>query len=260
MDVVRHGTTASERPELHDLIFERDEVYWQGARVSPRQPSTYVALNKPSGVLSSVAPQGPDRTLREWLDQLQEGTFPIGRLDQATSGLVLLTDDGDLAHMLMLPDVRIVQRYVLTLQGPPGRIQGRVHRMSDGVEVRPKETASVLKITCREEHDDATVVCVDVDEGRSKLLRAMCHALHLRLTGLHREAIGPLALGRLESGQMRALSREEVDELWGSCGGRDLVDQRRVEALERLAARHHDEGGSHERLDAWLDDYRAHRR
>ena len=240
--------------DLGTLIFAEDEVLWRGERVEPRRPSTYVALHKPAGVLSDArAREGGRETLAPWLEALDPGIFPVGRLDLETSGLMLLTDDGDLAHMLTRPDSGLVYEYHLRLQGRLDPSDASLRRLLEGVELKPGERSSVISLEVVAGGVDVTHVRLFVDESRSRQLRSMCHVAEVGLEGLCRLSIGPVSMGALEPGQSRELARDEVDALWARCGGRELVARRRREALERLARRRREQGEPHLRLEAWLD-------
>ena len=242
------------KPALEALIFAGDEVYLEQERVQRTPPCTYAALNKPYNVLSSAAPPAHEQacTLYEWLAPLGAGVFPVGRLDQETQGLMLLTDDGDLSHVITHPDTPIPYTYQLVLDDSHEEIaQAVCEAFMHGVQLAPDRSVSVD--SCVRTHAAGVTLSVSAQESRSRQLRSMCHVLNLSILSLQRTRIGPVELNDLAAGAIRALSEQEIEQLWGLCGGRERVQRRRYKALVRQARRHRDEGEPHMRLERWLE-------
>ena len=172
------------------------------------QPAASVvyAVNKPVGVVStSVDTHGREAVV----DLVADGKrlFPVGRLDIQTSGLILLTNDGELANLLTHPRHEVPKTYRARLRG--GALGADALRsLSDGVEIGDGRTlpAKVKKL-------GTGLIEIELREGRNRQVRRMCEAVGHPVSALERVAIGPLRLGRLHSGGHRRLNREEIQSL-----------------------------------------------
>ncbi len=236
----------------HELVFEEDDVRLDGERISPRQKQLSAMLHKPLGVTSTARDPRGKADLSRWLGEMPPGMFPIGRLDRQTSGLLLFTTDGDLAHAVLRPDHHTDKMYWLWLDEHVADDDPRLAALLEGVPVlgRPAHAKAVV-VLHRTEH--MTELLVTLDEGRNRQIRRMCRALDFHLAGLHRQSVGPLELGELASGSWRLLNDEEVAALWSATGGWKRVAERRVQALGRFAEQARSAGTPHHRLEAWLD-------
>lgn len=265
IEVRVEGESPAQVLALDELVFEDDEVILEGVVVERREPSVYAAFCKPAGVLSSARRQKGRRSLEPWLDQLGDGVFPIGRLDQDTSGLMLLTDDGDLSHVMTQPESASVlgYRYHIDVKlDPEGEDAARevsalLDRVRAGVSLAENMLVAPTRVDLCEDdqhqREGVVVLVIEIDESRSKQLRSMCNVLGLDVCGLRRVAIGPVELGDMLEGDVRRLVEEEITELWRTCGGREQVTERRTSALVRLAEKFREGGEPHARLEAWLD-------
>ena len=188
----------------------RDRVEVNG-RPLPREAAlrTYM-LHKPVGVISTLSDPEGRRSLRDFMPAGAR-LFPVGRLDADTSGLLLLTNDGDLAHHLMHPRYGVAKRYRVHLDRMPSESQ--LKRLQDGVEFEPGVTSSPAQVWPREASGDEAVIEIAIHEGRHRQVRRMCEAVGLEVRRLHRYGYGPLKLGELARGLWRELSDEEIDEL-----------------------------------------------
>lgn len=244
----RHKATT-----LATLIFEGDELWLNDEPISwaaPRQDQSFI-FHKPKGVITTMSdPQGrPD--LSSWLAPLSDAIFPVGRLDRETTGMLLLTNDGDLAYMLLQPDHHIPKSYHLRLLGEPAQIEAALAQLRDGVTL-DDGPACALSAQIIAGGDGWCAVVLVIDEGRNRQVRRMCRAVGLRLDHLHRLAIGSLRLGPLGAGQLRPLSPTEQDALWDEVGGRHIPALKAVMALDRLAQHARDAQAPDLRLEAWL--------
>ncbi len=253
IEVCVDGEVDARVVALDELIFEEDTVFFESVRVERRVPSVYAAFCKPMGVISSARRERNQRSLAPWLEDLGDGVFPIGRLDQDTIGLMLLTDDGDLSHVMTQPEVSLVYKYNVHVDLDPEQRETIVERVSNGVELSRDVHVSPVSVAVLEREAPGVVLVIEIEESRSKQIRSMCHVLGLAVQALHRVAIGPVELGDMAEGDVRRLGDEEVSELWRICGGRDRVKERRCVALVRLARKHRDEGEPHTRLESWLE-------
>ncbi len=230
--------------DLRQLIDPQDdvmEVDGQRARLSP--PTFYALLNKPGGVVTTLSDPTGKRCVagllpEDWLGRVGV----VGRLDKPTTGALLVTDDGDLSHLLTHPDFHVWKRYVLTVRGDPVDADPRLIHLREGVVLGQTRTqparCGVVPGSGRAgtKHPRLSEVWVEIREGRNRQVRRMASQVQLKLVHLHREAIGPLTLGTLAIGQLRTLSAAEVAALYEAAGGRQapMVGARRA-LLRRLS-------------------------
>ena len=234
------------------LVFEEDEVRLDGHLVAPRTSHTHAVLNKPLGVTSTARDPDGKADLSPWLERMPAGTFPIGRLDRMTSGLLLFTSDGDLANAVLRPEHHTDKLYWLWLNEHVTDDDPRLLALLRGIEIQGRlARAERVSVLARTPH--VTELNVTLREGRNRQIRRMCRALDFYLVGLHRKAIGPIHAPDLPLGAFRHLDPHEVEALWGATGGREHVRQRKLRALVRHAARQRAAGKPHARLEAWLE-------
>ncbi|MDE2026069.1 MAG: rRNA pseudouridine synthase, partial [Patescibacteria group bacterium] len=169
----------------------------------------YYILNKPRNVISSTQDELGRETVVDFIETNKQ-VFPVGRLDRDTTGLVLLTNDGNLAHMLLHPKYHVPKTYVLTIAGEVTDKQ--VKFFEKGVILDEQKTlpakAKIIKKT-----DTETIIEAVLFEGRFQQIRRMCYALHLELTNLKRIKFGPIELGDLKEGGYRSLTKSEIQAL-----------------------------------------------
>jgi 23S rRNA pseudouridine2605 synthase len=192
---------------------ERHRVEVDGVPVSLRPGLVYYLLNKPRGVVTTASdPEGRPTVVA--LVPAEPRVFPVGRLDADTEGLLLLTNDGDLAHRLTHPSFGVEKEYVAEVEGRPG--PGVVRRLREGVELDDGPTAPAKVALLAPQ-----VLRIAVHEGRNRQVRRMCAAVGHPVRRLVRTRIGPLADRRLPPGEWRALTRAEVRALEvAAAGGR----------------------------------------
>lgn len=188
-----------------------DVITCDGRRVAPSEEQVYLLLHKPAGVITSLSdPRGrpviPDLLPRQGLPRL----FPVGRLDYLTEGLLLLTNDGTLAHALMHPSFEVEREYLAKVRGRP--TPAEVHRLSagvvlDGARLRADEVAILTHGV------DSTWLRIVVREGHYHEIRRLCEAIGHPVLKLKRVRLGPIVLGRLPKGAWRRLSSREVANL-----------------------------------------------
>jgi 23S rRNA pseudouridine2605 synthase len=213
-----NGTTASTLGTRVDP--ESDEIRVDGERVVVSAHKVYVVLNKPRGVVSTMSdPQGR-RTLADFVGGFDERLFHVGRLDTDTDGLILLTNDGDLAHRLAHPSFGVSKVYVAQVKAPVGRDVGR--RLLAGVELDDGPAAAEAFRVVQSQGDRALVE-LTLHEGRNRIVRRMLDAVGHPVLTLTRVAFGPLQLGALAPGKARTLDRREVAALLETASGHSAV-------------------------------------
>lgn len=240
-----------QTPYLDTLIFEEDVVLLDGVVLRCRKPGQYLVFHKPEGVITTARDPSGRPCLEPWLDRLPEGVAPVGRLDRATSGLLILTDDGDLSYMLTHPTFQVPKEYHLRIRGQIAPEDARLAQLLAGVDIGDGE-AIALELRITGWTRTTTSLRMTIDEGRNRQVRRMCGAVRLPLMHLHRTRVGTLALGAVAAGEWRAMRACEVEGLWG-CGNSELgARERRIEALRRQAASRRGAGEPDLRLEAWL--------
>ena len=183
-----------------------------GKRVETRAETRYYAVNKPRGVVSTMAdPQGR-RTLADYVNG-PERLFHVGRLDTDTEGLILLTNDGELSHRLTHPSYGVEKTYLAEVSGPIPRDLGR--RLREGVTL-DDGFARVDRFRIVETAGKRVLVEVVLHEGRKHIVRRLLAELGHPVHRLFRLAFGPVRLGTLKPGTMRALTSREVGELYAA--------------------------------------------
>lgn len=218
----------------------KDHIKVDGKRIRSLEPKVTLLLNKPKGYVSSVKdPQGR-KTVIDLLEKVRWRVYPVGRLDYDAEGLLLLTNDGDLAHLLSHPRFSVPRTYLAKVRGVPtekdllrltkgvtledGKAKaasialvraggGRGRPVPRGVlPCRRRESSSGLPEKPREPERNAWVEIV-VTEGRNHLVKRMFQAIGHPVVKLKRTSFGPIHLGNLQVGHYRSLSREELEKL-----------------------------------------------
>ena len=191
---------------------ERDKITVDGKLISMPKKVTWLVLHKPQGVLTS-RPDGSGRQTVFDLVQDVPGLTYVGRLDYLTEGVLLLTTDGEAAHRLTHPSSEIERTYVVTVRGD---VPTAVRRARAGLEledgfVRPTHVDAV------QGEDRQWQMTITIREGRTREVRRLCEALELEVRRLVRTQFGPVRLGTLQAGAVRALTQREI-ELIASLG------------------------------------------
>ncbi len=185
---------------------ERDEILVDGKKLPRAQKLVYIALNKPRGVTSTVSDSHANETVID-LVRAKERVFPVGRLDVNSQGLMLLTNDGELANRLIHPKYHVAKKYEVLIGGKVR--ESTLERLRRGVMLDGERTMPVeVKVKVHSGKD--TLVEMVLYEGRKRQIRRMCASLHLFVLYLKRVAIGPLSLGDLKEGEWRNLASEEI--------------------------------------------------
>ncbi len=184
---------------------EKQKVTLDGERVI-QQKLQYFMLNKPAGVVSTASdPTGRIRVID--LIQSKSRVYNVGRLDKSSEGLILVTNDGDLAHKLTHPRFGVEKRYHVTVVGVPDREKLAILRK--GVYLA-EAFVQVANVKVKKRMRDKTILEVVLDEGRNREIRRLLAKIGHKVTQLKRVAIGPLTLGELPSGTHRELLHSEI--------------------------------------------------
>jgi pseudouridine synthase len=193
-----------------------DEVRVDGSVVEPPGRLWYLVLHKPAGVVTTLDdPQGRP-TVARFIPDGAPRLFPVGRLDYATTGLLLLTNDGQFAHLMMHPRHHVPKVYRAEVDGVPDREDLR--RLREGIELDDGLTAPASAAVV-EKRDGRAVVEMTLREGRKRQVRRMLSAVGHPVRVLKRIAYGPVTLGQLAEGSVRALRDDEVSALRAAATG-----------------------------------------
>lgn len=183
-----------------------------GLAIAPEEHKVYILLHKPEGYVSTVKdPQGRP-TVMSLLSDLKERVYPVGRLDYDSSGLLMLTNDGELAHLLTHPRHEVSKCYIALVEGiPSGHILNELRRgvMIDGRRTAPAE------VICTPVSANASEIEMTIHEGRNRQIRRMCEAIGHPVRALKRIAIGNLPLGELPEGEWRLATKEDLNKMTG---------------------------------------------
>jgi 23S rRNA pseudouridine2605 synthase len=189
----------------------RDSIRVDGQRIQMRSKYTYIVLHKPRGVLSVMEDEGGRRALGD-LIQSPVRLYPVGRLDVTSEGLILLTDDGELANLLTHPRYGHEKEYRALVNGIPS--PETLEAWQRGVVLAGRSTAPAKVDVLRQERD-AALLRVVMREGRKRQIREVAALLGHPVRELKRVRLGPLHLGSLGVGQWRHLTAKEVRQLEG---------------------------------------------
>jgi 23S rRNA pseudouridine2605 synthase len=192
------------RDPARDVEFESG-VEVDGRQVGPEPREVWI-LNKPTGVTSTASEPGRRSAVTDLIDSKRR-LYPVGRLDADSTGLILITNDGELANRLMHPRFEVPRTYRTRLRRPPS--DADLGRLRDGVDLEdgPTARAKVRRVSPR-------VIELTIREGRNRQVRRMAEAIGNDVVELERVAFGPLRLGELARGQARLLRAAELRKLW----------------------------------------------
>lgn len=186
----------------------RDQVLVDGAPVVPQERAVHLMLHKPAGVVTTLSdPQGRPAVQDLIPKDHAERVFPVGRLDRDSEGLLLLTNDGELAHRLLHPRYHVEKLY--RVRTDPAPRPPDLAQLAAGVEIEPGVVTRPATVTPA----SGGAFEILIREGKKRQIRRMCDAIGLKVTVLVRIGFGPLALGTLASGATRPLTADEVRAL-----------------------------------------------
>lgn len=185
-----------------------DDIHLNGQTIKP-PPLVYYALNKPKGIISTTADEQHRKNVTSFIPTKQR-IYPVGRLDKDTTGLILLTNDGELTQMTTHPKYHVEKTYKLTIVGKPHKNQ--LHALRHGVLLRDGITAPA-EVKLITEGMRRTVLEMTIHEGRNRQIRRMCETVGVSLLELQRVTFGPVQLGSLQEGKYRELTKKEIELL-----------------------------------------------
>jgi len=193
------------------IIPGKDEVYVDRNPVSQKEILVYVMLHKPEGYLSSCSDPFGRPIVLSLIPEVKQRVFPVGRLDQDSEGLLILTNDGDLTYLLTHPKHRVIKEYVVEVSGK--RDDKKILKLLSGIIVEGKKV-HVDYARFVDNQGGPLRILIGVHEGQKHLVKQLCRAVGYKVRRLVRTRIGPLALSGLAKGKWRYLTETEVSALY----------------------------------------------
>ncbi|MEG0855241.1 MAG: pseudouridine synthase [Terrisporobacter sp.] len=190
----------------------KDMVEVNGVKISQDEKSVYILLNKPEGYITTVKDQFNRLSVVDLLSKVEERVFPVGRLDYETSGLLLLTNDGDLTYKLTHPKHEIEKTYIAKVRGK--LTEREIKDFRSGLHIEDYTTAPAkLKILDYDNEKKISTLEIKIHEGKNRQVRKMCKAINHPVMRLKREALGELTLKDCKIGEYRHLTEKELNYL-----------------------------------------------
>lgn len=202
-----NGTVVTE---MGTKVGDADLVEVDGKGIKPENKKVYILLNKPAGYVTTAKDQFGRPTVLDLLKGVRERVFPVGRLDYETTGLLILTNDGDFTYKMTHPKHEIEKTYVATIEGVPTNEE--ISRFEKGLMIDDYITAPA-KLKILSQNNRKCVVEVTIHEGKNRQVRKMCETIGHPVLTLKRISLGKLSLGNLAEGSWRELSQQEVKSL-----------------------------------------------
>ncbi|MDR7856173.1 pseudouridine synthase [Tissierella sp.] len=188
----------------------KDIVKVNDKRIVAENRKVYIMLNKPIGFVTTLKDEKDRKIVTDLIEGVKERIYPAGRLDADTTGLLILTNDGDLAYKLTHPSKEVMKRYIAIVEGVPNKWE--LEKFRRGLIIDGKPTAEAfIKIAKR--YDDESVLDIAIHEGRNRQVKKMCESINHPVKKLKRISIGDLELGGLNIGNWRYLEEEEIQYL-----------------------------------------------
>ena len=191
-----------------DNVEPSDTVELDGKILSHKVKYEYYLLNKPKGYVCTVSDEKDRKTVMQLLPEGAGRVYPVGRLDYETEGLLILTNDGDLAYRLAAPQNEIPKTYLVKIEGTIALSE--LNRLRSGVEIEKGVVTKKCKINIVETDKNFTKLHVVLTEGKNREIRKMFEVIGKHITFLKRIKIGDLTLSGLDRGKVRKLTPEEI--------------------------------------------------
>jgi 23S rRNA pseudouridine2605 synthase len=188
---------------------ESDSIQVNGVQIV-KEKKVYILLHKPTGYVTTVTDPQMRKTVIDLIPEIENRIYPVGRLDYDTSGLLLLTNDGDLANKMTHPSFELEKVYVAKVDGEIN--EDNIHKLETGIMLEDGITAPA-KVTLLNNNKENSFVQLIIHEGRNRQVRRMLEAVGNTVLKLRRERIGFLNLEGLEVGKYRELTIEEINKL-----------------------------------------------
>lgn len=202
--------------EMGTRVSEQDKVEVDGKHIKMEKKLVYIMLNKPSGYVSTVSDPRGRKTVLDLIEGVNERIYPVGRLDYDTTGLIILTNDGDFTFETTHPRQETLKTYIAEVLGMPSN--KALQSLRNGIMLDNKLT-STAQVEVIDTKPKSTVLKIIIHEGRYRQVKRMCEAVGHPVLRLKRTAVGSLTLGDLRPGEWRYLSIKEVKQIRGKKNG-----------------------------------------
>ena len=215
-ELIESGKVEVNGQVIKEMGFNVDEhkhiVKVNGKIIKPQEEKIYILLNKPEGYVTTVKDQFNRKNVIDLINGVKERIYPIGRLDYETSGLLILTNDGDLTYKLTHPKHEIDKTYIARVRGIPNSY--KIKEFEKGLKIEDYITAPAKFKVLESNKDKNYSICeIKIHEGRNRQVRKMCKEIGHPVYHLQRVSMGKIKLSNLEKGKWRYLNKEELDYL-----------------------------------------------
>ncbi len=191
-------------------ISNTDIVSYENHTIKPNQNYVYYKLHKPKGYITSLSDNKNRKTVMELMRGVHTRVFPVGRLDYDTEGLLIMTNDGDIANILIKPNSKIEKSYMVTISGSISKEE--VKKLCTGVDIGGY-TTKPCSVQIVDENENQTKLKITITEGKNRQIRRMLEAIGKEITFLKRVQIGEIRLGGLSRGEYSQLNSKEIKYL-----------------------------------------------
>lgn len=193
------------------VIPKKDKVSINGALIEPAKKYVYIMLNKPEGYITTAKEQFNRPAVMDLLSGVSERVYPVGRLDMDTTGLLLFTNDGDMAFKITHPKYKINKTYIAEVNGCPD--SEKMSKFRKGLRIEDYVTAPAeIRLVAKKKN--TSILEITIHEGRNRQIKKMCDEIGHKVIKLQRKALGSLELGELEEGKFKYLKKSEVERIF----------------------------------------------
>lgn len=224
-NLVSEGRIKVNGQIIYDLGYQvnedKDIVEYDGKKIDINSEKlVYILLNKPEGYITSSKDQFGRKDVMDLVTDIKERIYPVGRLDYETSGLLLMTNDGDLTYKITHPKHEITKTYIASVKGIP--TSEELERFENGLEIEDYVTSKAkIRVLKTDVKKNYSVFRVSIHEGRNRQVRKMFNAINHPVMNLKRVALGKISVNNVEVGKYRHLTDDEVNYLKNPTGKRD---------------------------------------
>lgn len=198
--------------ELGTKINPEADIVEVDGKVISSEKKVYILLNKPVGYVTTMSDEKERPTVMELLEGVKEKVVPVGRLDMFTSGLLLLSNDGDFVYKVTHPKHETTKTYIVKTRGVPR--ESDLEKLRVGVKIEDYTTSPAeVNLLLKDNTNNIARIWIRIHEGRNRQVRKMCEAIGLSVIALKREGVGNLTCEGVERGKWRYLTDEEVSDI-----------------------------------------------